>query len=83
MVWITNTEIGLDLNNSVIKRLWCTYLVLNQLKNACQLMIVSFYAPNFEEVEEAYWFGPVPPCVCLCIHRSHFAYGQERLEIGS
>ena len=23
--WIANTEIGLDPNNSVIKRLWCTY----------------------------------------------------------
>ena len=29
------------------------------------------YAPNFEEVEGAYWFGPVRPCVrvgvTLCI----------------
>ena len=25
-VWIANTEIGLDPNNSVIKRLWCTLL---------------------------------------------------------
>ena len=24
MVWIANTEIGLDPNNSVIKRLWCS-----------------------------------------------------------
>ena len=24
-VWIANTEIGLDPNNSVIKRLWCIY----------------------------------------------------------
>ena len=23
-VWIANTEIGLDPNNSVIKRFWCT-----------------------------------------------------------
>ena len=22
---------------------------------------------HFEEVEEAYWFGPVRPSVCLCI----------------
>ena len=26
-----------------------------------------FYAPNFEEVEEAYWFGPVHAWVTLCI----------------
>ena len=28
-VWIANTEIGLDSNNSVIKRLWCMYKCLN------------------------------------------------------
>ena len=32
---------------------------------------VVFYAPNFEEVEGAYWFGPLRACVCpsvtLCI----------------
>ena len=22
-----------------------------------------YYAPYFEEVEEAYWFGPVRPCI--------------------
>ena len=31
------------------------------------------------QVEGAYWFGPVHPCVCPL----HFAYGQERLEIQS
>ena len=31
MGWIANTEIVLDPNNSVIKRLWCTLLMqLNQ-----------------------------------------------------
>ena len=24
-------------------------------------------APNFEEVEGAYWFGPVRPSVCLSV----------------
>ena len=42
-----------------------------------------FYAPSCEEVEEAYWFGPVHPYVGASVHGSHFAYGQERLEIGS
>ena len=46
----------------------------------CQrFVLLSFYAPNFKEVEEAYWFGPVRASV----RGSHFAYGQERLEIGS
>ena len=40
----------------------------------------KFYAPNFEEVEEAYWFGPVHPSVRLCVT---LALGQELLEIGS
>ena len=26
-----------------------------------------YYGPNFEEVEEAYWFGPVRPWITLCI----------------
>ena len=26
-----------------------------------------YYAPNFEEVEEAYWFGPVRPSVDLSV----------------
>ena len=39
-----------------------------------------FYAPNFKEVEEAYWFGPVHPSVRLCVT---LALGQEPLEIGS
>ena len=30
-VWIANTEIGLDSNNSVIKRLWCSSLRRNQI----------------------------------------------------
>ena len=43
------------------------------------LFFKYFYAPNFKEVQEAYWFGPVR----LCVSRSHFAYGQEQLEVGS
>ena len=46
----------------------------------CQiiLIVMLFYAPNFKEVEEAYWFGPVRPSVRLTL-----ALGQEPLEIGS
>ena len=29
----------------------------------------NYYAPNFEEVEEAYWFGPVRPSVCYTCTR--------------
>ena len=39
------------------------------------LLFLHSYAPNFEEVEGAYWFGPVRLCVCVrlsmcyaCIH---------------
>ena len=42
----------------------------------CVLIQVFYYAPNFKEVWEAYWFGPVRLCVTL-------AHGQEPLEIGS
>ena len=28
------------------------------------LGLPAYYAPNFEEVEGAYWFGPVRPSVC-------------------
>ena len=34
-----------------------------------------YNAPNFEEVDGAYWFGSVRGAL-------RFAYGQERLEIG-
>ena len=39
---------------------------------------ILFYAPNFEEVEEAYWFGPVCPSMCLWVM---LALGQEPIEI--
>ena len=52
----------------MVNRLLGRYIVLDY-----------FYAPNFEEDEEAYWFGPF----CACIRGSHFAYSQEWLEIGS
>ena len=51
------------------------------LAAAMSLAKPSCYAPNFEEVEEAYWFGPV--CVWVVRGALRFAYGQERLEIGS
>ena len=40
------------------------------------------YAPNFEEVWEAYSFGPVRPSVCPSVSVT-LALGQEPLEIGS
>ena len=41
---------------------------------------IVLYAPNFEEVEGAYWFGPVCGLVDLSIT---LAYDQEGLKIGS
>ena len=32
------------------------------------ILTYFFYAPNFEEVEEAYWFGPVHPSVGHTLH---------------
>ena len=50
----------------------------------CSVLSLIFYAPNFEEVEEAYWFGPVHLSVCLSVRPSvTLALGQEPLEIGS
>ena len=59
---------------------------------------MSFYDPNFEDAAEAFWFEHVRACVHMgpvTFHlvipvllleeeeESHFAYSQERLEIGS
>ena len=33
----------------------------------------SFYVPNFEEVEGAYWFGPVRPSVRLSVRNTFLA----------
>ena len=46
------------------------------------------YASNFEEVEDAYWFGPVRLSVDLFVDLSvrlsvTLALSQEPLEIGS
>ena len=35
-----------------------------------QRMIRTCYAPNFGEVEGAYWFGPVRPSVCVSVRPS-------------
>ena len=38
---------------------FCFFLLLLLL-----FLFVCFYAPNFGEVEGAYWFGPVRPSFC-------------------
>ena len=35
-----------------------------------RLLLLLFYAPNFEEVEGAYWFGPVRPSVSPSVRNS-------------
>ena len=57
---------------SFIGKAWCRRAMLS-----CNS---SYYAPNFKEVEGAYWFGPVRGSVRASVT---LAYGQERLEIGS
>ena len=36
-VWIANTEIGLDPNKSVIKRLWCIWACSKIMKPKCDI----------------------------------------------
>ena len=36
----------------------------------CQMSAGIFYAPNFEEVEGAFWFGPVRPPVRLSVRNT-------------
>ena len=37
-----------------------------------------FYAPNFEEVEGAYWFGPVRPSVRLSVRNTFWQLRNSR-----
>ena len=39
-----------------------------------------FYAPNFEEVEGAYWFGPVRPSVRLSVCLSVTLFGSSETQ---
>ena len=48
-------------------------------KKGTSLSLLFSYAPNFEEVEEAYWFGSVPLSVFLSVT---LVLGQEPLEKG-
>ena len=36
----------------------------------CQVSAGTFYAPYFEEVEGAFWFGPVRPSVRLSVRNT-------------
>ena len=38
----------------------------------------SFYAPNFEKVEGAYWFGPVRPSVHLSVRNTFWQLRNSR-----
>ena len=42
--WIANTEIVLDPNNSIVKRLWCSYCI-NSLK------VKRLLTKNFKEID--------------------------------
>ena len=47
------------------------------------ILQLYFYNPNVEKVEGAYCFGPICASVRASVRPLRFAYGQERLEIGS
>ena len=38
--------------------------------------LCSFYAPNFEEVDGAYWFRVVRPCVRACVRSSRTVHAR-------
>ena len=46
-------------------------------------MVKDFYAPNFEEVEGAYWFGPVRLSVCLSVTPLVGCKTRGPLELGT
>ena len=54
-------------------------------KKSLHLLKNAYYAPNFKEVEGAYWFGSVCPVVCSesVMREKRLALGQELLELGS
>ena len=41
---------------------------------------IVFYAPNFEEVEGAYWFWPVRPSICLSVCLSVTLFGSSETQ---
>ena len=45
------------------------YLLAFNISCSAELSM-NFYAPNFGEVEGAYWFGPGRPSVCPSVHNS-------------
>ena len=59
------------------KKVWKSCLL--SPKNV-QFYPLPWYAPNFEEIEEVDW---VWFWASACVRLLHFAYDQERLEIGS
>ena len=48
------------------------------LLRICVFFSFAYYAPNFEEVEGAYWFGPVRPSVRLSDRNTFLA--AEKLK---
>ena len=52
-----------------------------KLDISCELSALIkfyFYAPNFEEVEGAYWFGPVRPPVRLSVRNTFWKLRNSR-----
>ena len=65
----------LDINRAALMAMWLRLLIFSALNRSSTHCCVF----ELEEVEAAYWFGPL----YVSIHPLRFAYGQERLEIGS
>ena len=44
----------------------------------CSKWKIHYYAPNFEEVDGAYWFGPVRPSVRLSVRNTFWKLRNSR-----
>ena len=50
---------GIWCQNDVVSTSMRCHIDVNTTPSPCHMPAGCFYAPNFEEVEGAYWFGPV------------------------
>ena len=71
--------------NSFINLILCLHLPALRSPAAIisekSTVLIYFYAPNFEEVREAYWFGPVRLSVCYTCTRSRTVRDHTRLTM--
>ena len=57
---------------------FCFFFKLHFFFCTSSYVCLVFYAPNFEEVEGAYWFGPVRPSVRLSVRNTFWKLRNSR-----